>query len=325
MPSMTYAEAFIDGLIWSLRSDPKAIVIGRGLAGHGKEADAQKPLLAEFGARVTDPPTSEQATASLGIGASMAGLHPFIHFGTAAFCLEAWNQFVNEAANVHYMTGGQLVAPVTFCVFHGIRGGGGAQHSISPHPMLANAPGLEIAMPATPADAKGLTRAAMKSSNPTFVMIHDSLLGLEEEVPDGDIVIPLGRAAIRRKGRDITVVALSRMVPEAMKAADRLAREGIDVEVVDLRTLCPLDEATVIDSVGRTGRLVVADEGSLICGAASEVAAFVAEKAFASLKAPIARVARPMVPVPFSPPLETAITPDAVRIVEACRRVLGRS
>jgi pyruvate dehydrogenase E1 component beta subunit len=191
--------------------------------------------------------------------------------------------------------------------------------------MLANAPGLEIALPATPVDAKGLTRAAMRSPNPTFVMIHDSLLGLEDEVPDGDIVIPLGRAAIRRKGKDITVVALSRMVPEAMEAADRLAGNGIDAEVVDLRTLCPLDEATVIDSIGRTGRLVVADEGSLICGAASEIAALVAEKAFGHLKAPVARVARPMVPVPFSPPLEAAITPDAARIVEACRRVLGQS
>jgi len=324
MPRMTYAEAFVDGLAWSLRSDPNAIVIGRGLTGHGPEGDAQKPLLKEFADRITDPPTSEQSTASLGIGAAMAGLHPFIHFGTAAFSLEAWNQFVNEAANVHYMTGGRLTAPVTFCVFHGIRGGGGPQHSISPHPMLANAPGLQVVLPATPTDAKGLTRAAMKSPNPTFVMIHNSLLGLAEEVPEGDLDIPLGKAAIRRKGRDVTVVALSCMVTEAMKAADALAKEGIDVEVVDLRSLCPLDEATVIESVGRTGRLVVADEGSLVCGAASEVAAVVAEKGFHALKAPIARIARPMVPVPFSPPLETAITPSSSHIIVACRAVLKR-
>jgi pyruvate dehydrogenase E1 component beta subunit len=162
----------------------------------------------------------------------------------------------------------------------------------------------------------------MKSPNPTFFFNHTQLLGIDEEVPAGDLAIPLGKAAVKRKGRDITVVGLSKMVPEALAAAATLAKDGIDVEVVDLRTLCPLDEATVLESVKRTGRLVVADEGSLICGAASEVAAVVAEKAFGALKAPIARVARPMVPVPFSPPLEAAVTPSAEHIVAACRKMV---
>ncbi|MGE5538649.1 MAG: alpha-ketoacid dehydrogenase subunit beta [Gemmatimonas sp.] len=318
MPRMTFAEALIDGLVWALRSDPNAVILGRGLTGHGAEADAQKPLMDEFGDRITDPPTSEQAMTSLGIGAAIAGTPMLVHYGTASFALEAWNQFVNEAGNAHYMSGGQLEVPVVFHVFHGIRGGGGPQHSVSPHAMMANAPGIEIVMPASPMDAKGLMRAAMKSRNPTFFFNHTMLLGLEEDVPEGDFEIPLGKAAVKRRGRDVTVVALSKMVPEALSAAETLAKDGIDVEVVDLRTLCPLDENTVLDSVKKTGRLVVADEGSIVCGAASEVAAFVAEKAFASLKAPVARVARAMVPVPFSPPLEAAVMPGAQQIVDAC-------
>jgi pyruvate dehydrogenase E1 component beta subunit len=300
---MTFAEALIDGLVWSLRSMPNAVILGRGMTGHGAEADAQKPLMDEFGDRITDPPTSEQAMTSLGIGAAIAGVPILVHYGTASFAMEAWNQLVNEAGNAHYMSGGQLKVPVVFHVFHGVRGGGGPQHSLSPHAMMANAPGIEIVMPASPTDAMGLLRAAMKSPNPTFFFNHTQLLSLDEEVPAGDFEIPLGQAAVKRKGRDVTVVALSKMVSESLAAAETLAKEGIDVEVVDLRTLCPLDEKTVLESVGRTGRLVVADEGSIICGAASEVAAFVAEKAFQSLKAPIARVARPMVPMPFSPPL----------------------
>lgn len=321
MPRMTFAEALIDGLVWSLRSTPNAVILGRGLTGHGAESDAQKPLMDEFGDRITDPPTSEQAMTSLGIGAAIAGVPILVHYGTASFAMEAWNQLVNEAGNAHYMSGGQLKVPVVFHVFHGVRGGGGPQHSLSPHAMLANAPGIEIVMPASPTDAKGLMRSAMKSPNPTFFFNHTMLLSLAEDVPAGDFEIPLGQAAVKRKGRDVTVVALSKMVSEALAAAETLAKEGIDIEVVDLRTLCPLDEKTVLESVGRTGRLVVADEGSIICGAASEVAAFVAEKAFKALKAPIARVARPMVPVPFSPPLEDYVTPAARHIVDACRRV----
>ena len=323
MPRMTFAKALIDGLVWSLRSTPNAVILGRGLTGHGAEAEAQKPLMDEFGDRITDPPTSEQAMTSLGIGAAIAGVPILVHYGTASFAMEAWNQLVNEAGNAHYMSGGQLKVPVVFHVFHGVRGGGGPQHSLSPHAMLANAPGIEIVMPASPTDAKGLMRAAMKSPNPTFFFNHTMLLGLAEDVPAGDFEIPLGQAAVKRKGRDVTVVALSKMVSESLTAAQTLAKEGIDVEVVDLRTLCPLDEKTVLESVGRTGRLVVADEGSIICGAASEVAAFVAEKAFKALKAPIARVARPMVPVPFSPPLEDYVTPAARHIVDACRRIVN--
>jgi acetoin:2,6-dichlorophenolindophenol oxidoreductase subunit beta len=324
MPQMNLAEALIDGLLWSLRSDPRATIIGRGIAGHGPEHVAENRLKKEFANRIVDPPTSEAAVAQLGTGAAMAGARPFVHYGTAVFAYEAWNQFINEAANVHYMSNGQLKAPVTFHLFHGIRGGGGPQHSGSPQAMYANNPGLEIVMPASPRDAKGLIRSAMASDNPTIVIQHALLLSLTEDVPAEDYAIPLGQAAVKRSGRDVSIVACSRSVVDALEAAAILEREGISVEVVDIRTIAPLDVKTIVSSVEKTGRLVAVDESYEICGVASELIATVTTRAFASLKSQPVRVARPMVPVPFSPPLEAAVTPGVDRIVEACRLACGR-
>jgi pyruvate dehydrogenase E1 component beta subunit len=319
---MSLAEATIDAIYWSLKSDPHFTVIGRGMAGHGPEHHSEDRIKSEFASRIFDPPTSEGAVASLGIGAAMAGERMFVHFGTAVFAFEAWNQFVNEAANVHYMSGGQVRAPVTFFLFHGIRGGGAPQHSASPQAMYANNPGLEIVLPASPRDAKGLLRTAIKSNNPTIVIQHQSLLGLKEEVAAEDFEIPLGKADVKRLGKDVSVVACSRSVVEALKAADELAKEGIDAEVLDLRTLCPLDADAIVASVRKTGRLVAADEGYTVCGVAAEILAIAAERAHGQLKAPPLRVARHMVPVPFSPPLEAAAMPGAARIADACRRVV---
>lgn len=322
MPMMSLAEAMIDAIWWSLKTDPQFTVIGRGMAGHGAEHHAEDKIKKEFAHRIFDPPTSEGAVASLGIGAAMAGERMFVAFGTAVFAFEAWNQFVNEAANVHYMSGGQVNAPVTFFMFHGIRGGGAPQHSASPHAMYANNPGLEIVLPASPKDAKGLVRSAIKSNNPTLILQHQSLLGLKEEVPAEDFSLPFGKADVKRAGKAVTVVACSRSVREALTAADVLDKEGIDVEVLDLRTIAPLDSDAIAASVRKTGRLVAADEGYEVCGLASEVLAIAAEKAHGALKAPPQRVARPMVPVPFSPPLEAAVMPGAERIAEACRRAM---
>lgn len=324
MPTMNLAEALIDGLLWSLRGDPRATIIGRGIAGHGPEHVAEDRLKMEFSNRIVDPPTSEAAVAQLGTGAAMAGARPFVHYGTAVFAYEAWNQFINEAANVHYMSNGQLKAPVTFHLFHGIRGGGGPQHSGSPQAMYANNPGLEIVMPASPRDAKGLIRSAMASDNPTIVIQHALLLSLTEDVPAEDYAIPLGQAAVKRSGRDVSIVACSRSVVDALEAAAILEPEGISVEVVDIRTIAPLDVKTIVSSVEKTGRLVAVDESYEICGVASELIATVTTRAFASLKSQPVRVARPMVPVPFSPPLEAAVTPGVDRIVEACRLACGR-
>ncbi len=322
MPIMSVAEATIDALYKSLECDPSLSIIGRGIAGHGPDHVAEDRIKTAFAERIYDPPTSEGAVAGLGIGAAMAGERMFVHFGTATFAFEAWNQFVNEAANIHYMSGGQIKTPLTFYLFHGIRGGGAPQHSASPQAMYANNPGLEIVLPASPADAKGLLRSAILSDNPTIILQHQSLMGLKGEVPSEDYSIPLGQADIKRVGRDLTVVACSSAVQEALHAAKLLAGEGIEIEVVDLRSICPLDRETIVNSVRKTGRLVAADEGYRVCGVSAEVIAVVAEQACNALKAPPVRVARDMVPVPFSPPLEAALMPDAEKISNACRNVL---
>jgi pyruvate dehydrogenase E1 component beta subunit len=223
------------------------------------------------------------------------------------------------------MSGGRISVPVTFHVLHGVRGGGAAQHSQSPQSMMANAPGLEILVPSTAADVYGLVRSAFKSNNPTVIASHAKLLGIETDVPEKKTLIPFGRADIKRAGRDVTVVANSLMTHYSLAAATVLAKDGIEVEVVDLRTLAPLDEVTILNSVGRTGRLVVVDECPLRCGFASEVSATVAEQGFDLLKAPIRRVTRAHVPVPYAAVLEAEIVPDTGKIVSAVRQVLGHA
>jgi pyruvate dehydrogenase E1 component beta subunit len=322
MPIKSFAQALVDALAYSLAGDAAVTIIGRGLTGHGPEADAERALYDKYADRILDPPTSEGVMASVGTGAAMAGLRPFVHFGTAAFAFEAVNQIVNEAGNAHYMSGGQITAPVIYHLFHGIRGGGGPQHSHSPQAMYANAAGLQILLPASPADMQGLLRTAFKSNNPTLLFSHTKLLGVTGAVPEGDFAIPLGVAEVKRKGKDVTIVATSLMVQEALKAAEILAEDMIEAEVVDPRTAVPLDRAGICESVRRTGRLVVVDEANLTCSIASEIAASVAEQAFASLKAPILRVARPDAPVAFSPPLEKAVTPSSDKIVAAVRKVM---
>lgn len=322
MPEMNFAEAVVDGLSIALDAHADFSVIGRGISGHGPEGVADKAL-SRFGGRIFDPPTSEAAVALWGLGAAVAGQRMFVHFGTSVFAFEAWNQVVNEAANVRYMSGGRLRSPVTYYMFHGLRNGGGPQHSASSHAAYAHNPGLEIVMPSNPADAKGLILKAIRSDSATIVLAHPALLSIRGEVKAGDYEVPFGKAAIPRPGKDVTIVALSRQVPEALKAAQTLAAEGIDAEVLDPRTLVPLDEEAILMSVRKTGRLVIADEGPIGFGAASEIAGMVAEKGFGFLKAPVARVARPHTPVPFSPGLEAFLVPGAERIAEAVRKIVS--
>jgi pyruvate/2-oxoglutarate/acetoin dehydrogenase E1 component len=323
MGKQSYAAALVDALHDGLRADPRVSIIGGYVLGLGPQRTLTDRLKQDFPDRVIDPPTSEAGNAAVGIGAAMAGMRPFVDLGTGSFSYLAWSQITNEAAVAHYMTNGRLGVPVTFHLLHGVRGGGAAQHSQSPHAMLWNAPGLEIAAPSTAADVYGLIRTALASPNPTVVVSHAKLLGIETEVPEKKIAIPFGRADIKRRGRDVTVVATSLMVHYCLAAAEALAKEGIDVEVVDPRTLVPLDERTILDSVLRTGRLVVVDECPLRGGIASEIAATVAERGFRYLKAPIVRVTRPDTPVPYSLPLESFITPDPEKIAAAVRRVLA--
>lgn len=323
MAKITHAQALVDALHGCMASDPRVSLIGSFVLGLGPLRDLVEPLKRDFADRVMDPPTSESAVASVGIGAAMAGERPFVDIGTASFVFEAWSQIVNEAGNAHYMSGGQISVPVVFHMLHGLRGGGAAQHSHSPQAMFWNAPGLEIVLPASPRDAKGLLRSAVNSDNPTILIDHAKLLGVEGEVPDGDFEIPLGQAEVKRQGGDATVVATSLMVQVALEAAEALSGEGIEVEVVDPRTIAPLDWQTIVASVEKTGRLVVVDEANLSCGIASEIAASVGEKAFSALKAPILRVARPDVPVPFSPPLEAHVGVTPEKVAAAVKKVLA--
>lgn len=323
MSKQSYAAALVDALHEGMLADPRVSIIGGYVLGLGPQRTLTDRLKRDFPDRVFDPPTSEAGNAAVGVGAAMAGMRPFVDLGTGSFSYLAWSQITNEAAVAHYMTNGRLTVPVTFHLLHGVRGGGAAQHSQSPHAMLWNAPGLEIAAPSTAVDVYGLVRTALASPNPTLVVSHAKLLGIETEVPEQKSPIPFGRADIKRRGHDVTVVATSLMVHYCLAAAEALAKEGIDVEVVDPRTLVPLDEKTILESVSRTGRLVVVDECPLRGGIASEIAATVAERGFRSLKAPIVRVTRPDVPVPYSLPLENFIMPDAAKIVAAVRRVLA--
>lgn len=322
MTRISHAEAIVDALYREMESDPTVSLIGSHVLGLGPQRPLIDRVREAFPDRVLDPPIAESAAVAVGIGAAMTGKRPFVDIGSASFVFEAWSQLVNEAGPARYMSGGQISTPVVFHMLHGLRGGGAAQHSASPHSMMWNAPGLEIALPASPRDAKGLITTAIRSENPTVVLDHASLLGLEDDVPDGEFTIPFGVADIKREGADATIVAISRTVRVALEAADTLATEGVECEVVDPRTLVPFDRRTVLDSVAKTGRLIVVDESNLSCGAASEIAAIVAEEGFASLKAPIRRVARPDVPTPFSAPLEARITPDAERVADAVRRTL---
>lgn len=323
MRTMTYAEALVDGLWHAMAADSRVSLIGSYVLGLGPLRHHMDRIRRDFPDRVVDPPTAEAALAGLGAGAAMAGARPMVDLTTGSFTHLAWSQIVSEAAVARLMSGGQVTAPVVYHALHGIRGGGAAQHSASPQAMLCNAPGLEIVLPSSPRDAKGLIRAAFMTENPTVFLDHAKLLGLEQPVPEEDYAITFGKADVKRIGRDVTVVATSLMVGVALDAADRLVREGIEIEIVDPRTLVPFDEDAVIQSVAKTGRLVVVDECPLRCGIASEITAIVAEKGFGLLKAPPRRVARADAPTPFSPPLEAALAPDSGKVVAAVRDIIG--
>lgn len=321
MPRQSYARAFVDALLEAMAADGAVSLIGSAPLGLGPQRVLTEEIRARFPDRVFDPPTAEGGIAALGIGAAMAGARPVVDLLTGSFAYLAWMQLVNEAAVARLMSGGRLACPVTFHCLEGVRGAGAPQHSQTLHAMLWNAPGLEIIVPATAADVHGLMLSAIRSPNPSFVCGHAKLLGHEVEVPAPRAPIPLGVADVKRRGRDVTILGISIGVLHALAAAEELAREGIEAEVVDPRTLVPLDEATIIASVARTGRLVVVDEAPSRGSAASEIAATVAEKAFRHLRAPVRRVARADVPVPFSPPLEAAVTPGVADVVRAVREV----
>jgi len=318
MREMAYYEAKLEGLREALAGDERVCLIGGSFMSQSPRRGLFSEIQKSFRDRILSVPISELGYCGLATGAAMGGLRPIVDLSTGSFVYEAWPQVVNEAANAFYMSGGQTRAPVVFHVFHGVRGGGAAQHSGSPQAMFWNAPGLEIVLPSSPRDVKGLLKAAVRSDNPTIFVDHVGLLEVRGTVPD-DEVIPFGQADVKRSGSDVTVIATSLMVQRSLSAAEQLAREGIQVEVVDPRTLVPLDMATLLASVKKTGRVVIVDECHKSCGVAAEIAARIAEEGFEMLKAPIRRVATYDVPVPYSPPLEEFIAPSEARIAGAIR------
>lgn len=323
MSEITYAEAKAAALHEAMESDDRVTLIGAGFFGLSPYRTLIDDLPQKYPERVYKTPIAELGSCGLGVGAAMAGLRPIIDISSASFIFEAWPQIVNEAPNVHYMSAGRVRAPMVVHMLHGLRGGGAAQHSHSPQAMLWNTPGLEIVLPSSPADVKGLLLSAVRSDNPTVFVDHGGLFSIRGEVPDDADVVPLGKADVKRSGKDVTVVATSYMVQRSLKVAEELAAEGIDVEVVDLRTLVPLDTETIYASVGKTGRLVIVDETHLSCGVASEIAARVAEDAFDALRGPIRRVCTEDVPIPFPPWLEDEISPNEAKIRAAVKAAVG--
>jgi pyruvate dehydrogenase E1 component beta subunit len=322
MPTITYAEGMARGLREVLAADDRVRLMGQYFFGLTEHRSKTVEIRKLFGDRIWDPPIAEIGYVGTGIGAAISGLRPIVDVATASFIFQAWSQVVNEAANVRYMTGGQTSVPVVFHVNHGIRGRGAAQHSHSPQAALWNTPGIQIMLPSCPRDVRGLIHTAVASGDPVLWADHVKLFDVLGEAPDEPEAIPFGVADIKRAGTDLTIVATSYMVVRSLEAAAILAEEGISAEVVDPRTIVPLDRDAILASVARTGRLVVVDEGHRSAGVGAEIAAMVAEEAFDSLRAPIRRVATLDVPIPFSPVLEAFVEPTLDKVLAAARSVV---
>ena len=323
MRELTYYEAKFEALDEIMAADQRVHLINGTFLSLSPHRHVYQNLVKKYRERMISPPISELGFCGLATGAAMAGLRPVVDLSTGSFIYEAWPQVANEAANAYYMSGGQTRVPVVFHVFHGIRGGGAAQHSGSPQAMLWNVPGLEIALPSSPRDVKGLLKTAVATDNPTIFVDHVRLLDTRGEVPENDKPIPFGVADIKRRGGDVTVVSTSYAVQRCLKVADQLATEGIEVEVVDPRTLVPFDLATILSSIDKTRRAVIVDETHQSCGVAAEIAARIAESGFDKLRTRIRRVSTLDVPVPFSPPLEDYIGPREDRIADAVRAAVA--
>lgn len=317
----TYMLAIRDGIAEEMRRDPTIILLGEGIGERGGSYGHTKNLWQEFGGdRVLDTPISENGFMGLAVGAAAAGLHPIVDLMFADLLLETMSLLCHQAAKIAYLSNGQYSVPLVVRAQMGGRTTG-AHHSGCLYPLCMHVPGLKVVAPATPRDAKGLIKAALRDRNPVVFFDHKFAYAEKGEVPVGEYAVPIGPAEVVRAGRDVTVVAVSTMVGKTLKAlAGGLI--GADVELVDPRTLYPLDLATILGSVRKTGRLVIAEEAHLTCGAGAEIAAQAAEHAFGALKAPIVRVATQDLPHPFSPPLEKAMAPDEQAIAAAIERVL---
>jgi pyruvate/2-oxoglutarate/acetoin dehydrogenase E1 component len=324
MARMTYAQAAIVALREEMNRDPTVWALGEDLGPEGGVAGQYKGLQAEFGAnRIVDTPISESTIMGSAVGAAVAGTRPVVELRYCDFGLCAADEIVNQAAKIRYMTGGQAKAPLVIRQTIGIRAGLAAQHSQSTEAIWTHIPGLVVVTPSTPADNRALLKAAIRCDDPVVYMEHKELWTVEGEVPEAEEIAELGKGSIWRKGKDLTIVSWSTAVHAAAAACDDLAATGIDAELIDLRTLYPWDRELVFDSVGRTGRLLVAHESCQVMGFGAEVLAETAEHMFGALKAPPMRIGAPRIPVPFSEPLEMLCRMTAPRIVAAAQKMMG--
>jgi len=326
MAIITYREALNQAMCEEMKRDERVFLMGEEVAEYNGAYKVSQGMLEKFGSkRVIDTPITELGFAGLGVGAAMAGLRPIIEFMTWNFAILALDQIVNAAAKMKYMSAGQYDVPMVFRGAGGSAARVGAQHSQSLENWLANVPGLKVVMPSNPADAKGLLKAAIRDNDTVCFIENEINYGDVGEVPDEEYIIPLGKADVKRVGSDVTIVAHSRMTGFALLAAEELAKQGIDAEVVDPRTIKPLDENTILASVAKTNRCVVAEEGWRFAGIGAEISARIMEKGFDDLDAPVARVTGKDVPMAYAENLERMTLPSVADIVEAARVVCHRA
>ena len=326
MPEVTYREAVRDAMSTAMRRDDGVFIMGEDIAEMGGSMGVTQGMLQEFGPeRVRNTPISEMAIVGAGIGAAMAGMRPIVEIMYQDFTTLAMEQLVNQAAKHRYMSGGQLKVPLTVRTQGGAGWSPGAQHAQQLEAWFVHVPGLKVVFPSTPEDVRGLLLTSIYDDNPVIFFEHRTLYGLKGELPEEIEEIDLGRARVHREGEDVTVVATGRLVHEAIAAAGELEQDGVSVEVVDPRTLLPLDEDALVDSVKKTNRCVVAHEATVRMGFGAEVAALVQERAFDYLDAPVERVGARFSPLPFAPVMEEYVIPHVEDVVAAIKRTLGRN
>lgn len=323
MTTLTLREALRDAMAEEMRRDEKVFVMGEEVAEYQGAYKVTQGLLQEFGAkRVIDTPITEHGFAGLGVGAAFRGLRPVVEFMTFNFAMQAIDQIINSAAKTLYMSGGQMGCPIVFRGPNGAASRVGAQHSQCYAAWYSHCPGLKVVSPYSAADAKGLLKSAIRDPNPVVFLENELIYGTSFDVPDGDDhIVPIGKAAVVKEGKDVTITAYSIMVGKALKAAELLQEHNIDAEVIDLRTIRPMDTETIIESVKKTNRIVTAEEGWQQSGVGAEISAAVQEKAFDYLDAPVTRVSAKDVPLPYAANLEKLALPQPEDIVEAVKKV----
>lgn len=326
MAEATYREALNAAMVQEMERDDSVFLMGEEVAEYDGAYKVSRGMLERFGdRRVVDSPISELGFAGLCVGAAMAGLRPICEFMTFNFSILALDQVINSAAKMLYMTNGQVPVPI---VFRGPTGAAlqlSAQHSQACETYYVHAPGVKLATPATPADAKGLLAAAIRDDDPVAIMEGELLYNVKGDVPEGEHVVPLGVADVKRAGDDVSIVTHGKMVHVALQAAAKLAREGVEAEVLDLRSVRPLDMDAILETVAKTNRVVYVEEGWPFAGIGAQIAAMIQDEAFDHLDAPIARVTQADVPMPYAKNLEALAKPDAARVVAACNHVLYRN